>query len=253
MENKLIGGRQQGKQELKEKVHTKIMTFNREKMLEEMIKKGQASYFRRETKWSEERKQRAITIDVGIDLAISSSGIAIFKNYELEIIQGVRLPKFENTKEWYENAQKAWYRAFNDTLYQIAHRCLVKEKPIEINVKMELSNFSNPKVTQRFAFLAGMIYSSICNLFKYAQKVKTNLYMLNANTWFEQFNEIFVKEKNWTHIPREKRKELSIEEYKKYFKSFYKNKELQEQFETLSKDEQSDIADAFWIGFFDYE
>lgn len=226
---KLIGGRYRGKMKIEE---AKLKTW---KLL------------------NEQRAKKRTIFSIGIDLAIGGSGIAIFKNYELEIIQGVRLPKFENTKEWYDNAQKTWYKAFDDTLYRIAHRCIVGETPIEINVKIELSNFSSPKVTQRFSFLAGIIYSSICNLFRYDKNVKTNLYMLNANTWFEYFNKHFTQIQDWTHIPRSERKKYSISYFLNHLRTYDNNQIIRKIFFGLSDDDQSDIADAFWIGFFDYE
>lgn len=103
--------------------------------------------------------------------------------------------------------------------------------PVPIEISMELSNFSNPKLTQRFAKVAGIIETQFLKE-NYANDIVAIKYF-NANEWFKYFAKN-LGISNYVDLSREERKKLSINEYAKRF--------------NIKKSDNE--TDAFWIAYY---
>lgn len=177
-----------------------------------------------------------MTVRLALDLAIKQVGYAIFSNEcepdDSRVFRDcgvIKLMPWSNKREYIV----ALHLIVRDFV-----RALKKEHDAwEIEIAIELANFSNARNTQRMSFIAGIFLQELMNQF-YPKEIK----IYNANAWYFFFNNQFEKEKFWTSIPREKRKELSI----KYFEKVHKIKDWNKK----SDVDKSDIADAYWIGYF---
>lgn len=180
-------------------------------------------------------------IVISIDLATRQSGIVVRINGKAKIKNLIEIDKWKDTTDFYNDLTLK----IKNIIYEIKksiYTILEFDNNIgTTDLVIELSNFSNPLNTQRMAFIAGLICQSTKHFFG-SQWV--NIYMFNANKWFEKFNEEFCKIKDWTHIKREERKELSI----KHFLEQEDIKELNIDWNFYDKSQLSDIADAYWIG-----
>lgn len=184
-------------------------------------------------------------IRLAIDLAIRQSGYVItcdfgnniVRTYSVGIIDG---KPWESNQKYYDFLVK---QASQFITYINKAHIHVQESKLQLII--ELSNFSNPLNTQRMSFIAGIIIGYIKREWPNAEVKITN-----ANGWFHWFNRDYVHEKNWTKLPREKRKELAIKEYKRALKEEFKfeNDNAHKFYENLNESEKSDIADAYWLG-----
>lgn len=107
---------------------------------------------------------------IGIDLSTTITGVAILKNEQLVKTFAVAFDNFDE-KNLYNNVLR-----------------LVKE--IKLNIWLlpddsyytgiEVANFSNPKLTQRFSIYAGMIIALMSQILK---EFNAEFKMFNANAW----------------------------------------------------------------------
>lgn len=178
---------------------------------------------------------------ISVDLATRKSGIVVRYNKKVVYLFTIELDKFKNENIYYNYI----YHKFNCLGGEIKRELYFKDinKIDKTDLVIELANFSKPSHTQQAAFLAGILYSQFKKIFP-----NVELYMFNANKWFEKFNEEFCKIKDWTHIKREQRKELSI----KHFLEQEDIKELNIDWNFYTPSQLSDIADAYWIGKYYY-
>lgn len=187
-----------------------------------------------------------MNIVVGIDLAIRQSGVCIVGyegiHYEILHFGLIVNEKWQDDDKYYNQLIKNWTYAVDKVKLTFKQNNIEKK---ELTLVIELSNFSNPLNTQRMSFIAGIIIGCIKMEWPNAEVKITN-----ANGWFHWFNRDYVHEKNWTKLPREKRKELAIKEYKRALKEEFKfeNDSAHKFYENLNESEKSDIADAYWLG-----
>lgn len=179
-----------------------------------------------------------MTFRLALDLATKQIGYAIFENQkeqpkDVRIFKGcgvIKLLPWDNTREY--------FLKLNSKISEFVENVLKKYgNGWWMELAIELANFSNPLQTQRMSFIAGAFVQKLLDSFL---PLKIKIY--NANGWYKHFNNEFEKTKNWTQLPREKRKELSI----KYFEQNHTIKD----WDKMSDVDKSDIADAYWIGYF---
>lgn len=174
---------------------------------------------------------------ISVDLATRQIGFVMRYGGKVISFFTIQLDRFKNENIYYNYV----YDKFNCLCLEMRKDLKFKFVPAidETHLAIELANFSKPSHTQQAAFLAGILYSQFKKFFP-----NLNLYMFNANKWFEKFNKEFCKIKDWTHIKREERKELSI----KYFLEQKDIKKLKIDWGFYTSSQLSDIADAYWIG-----
>lgn len=179
-------------------------------------------------------------IVVGIDLATRQSGIVILENKRFSGCAVVKLQKWNNTTKYFNDLIETMNKITKD-IY-----AMIKTKNIsKISLVIELSNFSNPQLTQRMSFIAGVIYATFC---KYFVNYNIELKLPNANKWFQFFNRDFCKIQDWTHLTRSERKSLSL---KHCFKQEDVKNHRSYRLLIMHKNEVLfDIADAYWVAYY---
>lgn len=171
-------------------------------------------------------------LKISFDIATRSTGVVVLKGSELVLFKCIKTPKFKVSKEWFTELDNQ-LREINSILgkrFGDNYKC---------NLIYELANHSNPGHTQKFSTIAGYIISF---LFYHVENIKTS----NANGWFKFFNQENIKVRDWTHIPRQTRKELSIEKFEDWLLDT-ENKKHYDHYQNFTFDEQSDISDAYWL------
>lgn len=167
-------------------------------------------------------------ITISIDLASRQCGVVVryqneFKNYYIWVFE-----KWENKSNFFNYL----HLKINEYILELRKDITIPFDSVDL--VYELANFSNPLQTQRMAYIAGVICESLTKYFG-----KIDIYTFNANKWYYYFNKEYCGIQNWTKLPREKRKEFSINH-------FLKQNNIRLNF--LTNNQLSDIADAYWIG-----
>lgn len=112
-------------------------------------------------------------VSIGLDIAKNMCGIAIFDNVRKEIIWVTHL------KIWDDDRKQL---AINTQ--ELVAILKTKLEPYKFQIKMfgyELSNFSNPKMTQCFSEIVGILEGVVsCNFDKAYYETK----VFNANEWY---------------------------------------------------------------------
>lgn len=167
-------------------------------------------------------------ITISIDLASRQCGVVVryqneFKNYYIWVFE-----KWENRSCFFQYL----HLKINEYILELRKDITIPFDSVDF--VYELANFSNPLQTQRMAYIAGVVCEALTKYFG-----KIDIYTFNANKWYYYFNKEYCGIQNWTKLPREKRKEFSINH-------FVKQVDIKLKF--LTNNELSDIADAYWIG-----
>lgn len=169
-------------------------------------------------------------IKIGIDLALNSCGICVIDD--------------NNKVLWCDTHQ--FIKRDMNLHTEMECRKLVekildkaKTKTIEpMEVYIEIGNYGNARMTQKFGILAGMLIGSLIGVIA---MTKTKFYLMETklitpNEWFSKFiKDVQKKEsidKHYNQLTREDRKRLSI----KY-----------------SGLKQDDTSDAYWIAYYGKE
>lgn len=182
------------------------------------------------------------TINIGIDLSTTKIGVAIcvFNEniFTIQETQEYILPVWGIEIRDYANMNYEIFKIISDIkklIEKYSHNPYFPEfKPEDcsVNVGIELSNFSNPKLTQRFSRLAGIFQ---CYMISNANRFNLDtLKFFNANEWFYHFAKKY-NISNFTALKREERKKLSIEKYNEF---------------TNSNTDNDNKSDSFWIAYF---
>lgn len=168
---------------------------------------------------------------ISIDLAIRQSGFVVRENGEFRNMGFWHLEKWENTPNFFK------YLHSRINSYILLLKKEFNDKYESVDLVYELANFSNPLQTQRMAYIAGVVCEVVRSFYS-----NVNIYTFNANKWYYYFNKEYCGIQNWNKLPREKRKEFSINHFIKE-QSCIKSK-----LPFLTQSELSDVADAYWIG-----
>lgn len=162
---------------------------------------------------------------IGIDLATSLVGLVLINEDKVLYYKEINLPKYS----FEEQTRSLTYALFGNEFQKIKE-CINWNEPNRIDLFIEVSNFSNPKLTQRFSRLAGIVeFIATCQL-EWIKEVKH----FNANEW----RRLFMKDncrlngKPINSIDREAWKSESIREFKKL---------------TSIETSSDNIADAYFI------
>lgn len=144
---------------------------------------------------------------IGFDLATTTTGVAVV----LEKTREEQLPFcFELDFGGWEQIQKQGFK-INQLNSFIDDVCLAaKINQASVCVVIELSNFSNPELTQKFAFIAGMIIQQFNNSFK---GTCIHFKLVNANSWFQiVYSALEVDDApKFNKLTRQERKQWSIQ------------------------------------------
>lgn len=174
-----------------------------------------------------------MTVKIGIDLSTTKTGITYI--VEIENIKKLFSDTFiydfsQSNKSLFE---KVNYLTTLTTAYIFKK---IKDRVIEngiienFKLGIEVSNFGNPELTQKFSRLAGMIEYGFHQIFSNS-KVETKIF--NSNEWYKHLNNDFIYDKNWINHSRDKRKHYSVYLYKKIIDS--------------SREITDDMSDSYWI------
>lgn len=164
---------------------------------------------------------------IGFDLSLNSCGIAVIDTKTKKLFRGdvyyfvKRQMDFDTLLECKQLVQRIfdWFPSKTN---------------IEINVYIEMGNFGNPRTTQKFANLAGILlgaFGAVFEMNKYNKIMLNDFKVISPNGWFKEFSSDKLKniEKSWAELTRAERKEYS----KKY-----------------SGIRQDDLADAYWLAYY---
>lgn len=169
---------------------------------------------------------------IGVDLSTNIIGWAIVRNNKKEFICAADF----SLKKW--SCELNEIKENHTLLYHMVMKMKneielnEKEDIYEVEIGIELSNFSSAKITQRFAKYFGIIETYMLLVFR---KKITNIKGFNANEWFK----FLIPELN---IPFSLN-QLVRDERKRYAKNFLNLK-------TKLVVTSEDIADAFCIAYF---
>ena len=178
---------------------------------------------------------------LGIDVSTSHIGFCLLRKWKyggdepkVEYTKDLELPKY--SIDWVD--KEIVLSNMKDVVEEIFHKIWIHTDVNEttyVNIIVELANFSNPKITQRFAEYTGMLVALIYSWPKYpAGKYFSRIVKLKyaaANDWFKEFAKEFGFT-NWAQWPRTRRKEVSI----KHFPKDVKVEKLTDN-----------ITDAYWL------
>lgn len=105
-------------------------------------------------------------LKIAIDLSTTTSGVWVH-----HIESNRHAHYLVNTKD--EHSINAIYKIWNDLFTK-----KLLEHSVDVMVGIEVSNFSNPKLTQKFSMIAGMIMAIVCKNYIYPQ-----FKIFNSNEW----------------------------------------------------------------------
>lgn len=173
-------------------------------------------------------------IIISIDLSSRINGVCIFKGERLVKMDIVNLCGWEFIKKSnYQNVYK-----MIESIKKCVNKLQNENEKYELHVVIELSNFKNPLLTNRFHFITGMI---ICGLLD--ANISTTFKLVNNNEWFQHFwNQYGDNTCSYINVPREQRKALSKQMW------LLKNDFNKEQMEQEYGAGCEDLGDAFWMG-----
>ncbi len=114
-------------------------------------------------------------IKIGIDLSTTNTGICVLRDNELLEINVISLPKFEWTKIHYYRAKRLIAHEISNIGEMLTQNGYFTNETI---VGIELANFKDPQLTQRFSFLMGIIVSELL-VFLNVSDIK----VFNSNAW----------------------------------------------------------------------
>lgn len=178
---------------------------------------------------------------IAVDLSTTSTGITYFINGEIKqsLINGISWEKLKNSS--FQQILTPFSEYEKGIFWEFSNRDIT---PMLV---IELSNFSNPLLTQRFSILAGIIISSFVSYFGFNTTIK----LINANEWFNHFyndkciDYIKCNDIAFTSLKREQRKKLSIDKFKQ---TLQPNQLF--SFNQWDIGTQSDLADSYWIAYY---
>lgn len=166
---------------------------------------------------------------IGIDLATSWVGLVMLgEDDEVIYHNEIHLPKYS----FDEVTRKITYDLFTSEFKKM-QKCIDFEKwdvNDSIGLYIEMSNFSNAKLTQRFSRLSGIVEMIAIKELEWLREIKH----FNANEWRRFFVEDNwrLKGKSFNSIDRELWKSESVREFKEL---------------TKIENESDNIADAYFI------
>lgn len=109
-------------------------------------------------------------IKIGIDLSSTKTGVCVLDSENNLLLNYVIETDFKRTLN----------SVVNQMCFQVSPlTSFIKENQV-VKVGIELSNFSNPKLTQRFSLLAGILITQLENI-SYDTKIEYKLF--NCNQW----------------------------------------------------------------------
>lgn len=129
-------------------------------------------------------------------------------------------------------------------------RCLDVREITLAKIGIEVSNFQDSNSIQKFSRIAGLIEEYIKMELIVPHEIRFK--MFNANEWFKNLLvDHGIDLKDWTHIPREQRKDMSLKfMYKYYVATNPNNQENMEIYDNVVMKKLDDISDAFWIAYY---
>lgn len=180
------------------------------------------------------------TWTIGIDLSTKKVGVVVLSDKTRDRkIKDKRTIDFGGWEKLYQEIKENpnyyfdWYFKYIQELfpYKYCHNLSTNEvNEVKWMLVIELANFSNPSMTQKFAFIAGALISY------FHKKIKNlEFKVVNANEWFQHLikdNPNILKGKSWTKIKREERKKISTK---------------------LAKIKDDNQADAYWLAYYAFE
>lgn len=158
------------------------------------------------------------TYKIGIDLSLNSCGIAIL-NPSNRLIKG--------------STHKFVHRKMN-LLTQLECRKIVidalEKQRGALSLYIEIGNYGNPLMTQKFGIMGGMIMSSFVEQISQTKKIwLSDIKLVSPNDWFRLLVQDKQIETSWSSLTREQRKQISMQ---------------------YSAIKQDDISDAYWIAYY---
>lgn len=169
-------------------------------------------------------------IYIGIDLSTNLTGVNVINHNKKQLFW------MEYDFQGFKELDRESYLNIRDFFTKLMNGIAEWEKNYhekEFKVIIEVGNFSNAKLNQRFSKLAGIISWLFFEKFNHFM---VTVKECNANEWFRHFNKDFVKESSWTKLSREQRKKLSVDHYNKV-----------NYFQPTNSD---NVADSYWIAYY---
>lgn len=172
---------------------------------------------------------------LGIDLTTKKSGFCFLEIDEsTNTIEKVELGGFELKNRNFD------YLMIEELFGHIEMIIFLNGHYDEIYV--EIGNFGNPLMTQKFAYVAGVICTHLYNFHKQHNFIP-EIKCVNPSAWFNHVLEMYGQTNK--HYKREDCKFISLQLCKNYLthSGFYKNVE----------GINDDMSDAFWIAMFGHK
>lgn len=166
-------------------------------------------------------------IKIGIDLSLNSCGIVAY-NDEKKII------KYASTHHFLKRKLNLETDIEVHTLIGLILEKVGRNFNGEIALYIEIGNYGNARMTQKFGILAGMLIaeftSQVANNKKWFVR-ETKL--ITPNEWFARlFQDNKITDKHYNALTRDERKKISMK---------------------LSGLNQNDISDAYWIAIYGHK
>lgn len=161
-------------------------------------------------------------INIGIDLSMNSCGIVVINEYS------------ENRRSIIYSTTHHFIKRNMDLQTQLECKAIIdiimeqiRQKPTHsVGLYIELGNYGNAAMTQKFGVLAGMIMSCLTEKIAKSRYHLDDAKLISPNEWFKRFVKEKKIEKPYNQLTREQRKQLSMQH---------------------SGIKQDDISDAYWI------
>lgn len=161
---------------------------------------------------------------LGIDLSTKNIGVSVivWKDYETKQVESVSLYALQLQNRNYDvlTLKELWKFFYEEIMLDTYD-----------DIVIEIGNFGNPLMTQKFALLAGMIVCAVPH---------KNTKYVSPSTWFDRFSDDY-KIPNKGSLKRNDRKKFSL----LLLNDFLIKNKIQ-----MNKRLTDDMSDAFWIAFY---
>lgn len=162
-------------------------------------------------------------IRIGIDLSMNSCGITIINDLNNTI-------EYSTTHHFIKrNMDLLTYQECKALVEHLSEFTMKKTSGCEISVYIELGNYGNAAMTQKFGILAGMLITCFSERVAKSKYYLHEAKMISPNEWFKKFVKDKKISKPYNQLTREQRKQLSM---------------------LHSGIKQDDISDAYWVAIY---
>lgn len=164
-------------------------------------------------------------IKIGIDLAMNSCGICIYDDKKQNIL-------YSSTHHFIKRNMNFQTQLECKALVELL---LEKIPPAvdKVGMYIEIGNYGNARMTQKFGILSGMIIATLIELLaKKTRKIYlTETKLITPNEWFSKLvsDKKNLIDKHYNQLSRDERKKISMD---------------------ASGLRQNDISDAYWIAYY---